>query len=255
MRKQLLALFTAMILLSSLLVCPVMAAPGGQDTLMANKDTEVIYLVSVEKGYLALRNEPAYDESNEIARLYTGDVVEVISATGRYWFVYAPGPSLYGFADSRYLYADTVSAARDTYASYPSANTPTTVIVQSGFLALRSEPVFRDSNIIGKMYTGDTVEVINTYDDIYWYVYCPKLGRYGYTDSRYLANVYYRTVKVKTGYLALRNATSYDSRNEIGKLYTGDIVMVISSTSSEYYYVYAPSLKKYGYVNGNYLVN
>ena len=30
--------------------------------------------------------------------------------------------------------------------------------------------------------------------------------------------------------------------------------MVISSTSSEYYYVYAPSLKKYGYVNGNYLV-
>ena len=219
MRKQLLALFTAMILLSSLLVCPVMAAPGGQDTLMENKDTEVIYIVSVEKGYLALRNEPAYDESNEIARLYTGDVVEVISATGRYWFVYAPGPSLYGFADSRYLYADTVSAARDTYASYPSANTPTTVIVQSGFLALRSEPVFRDSNIIGKMYTGDTVEVINTYDDIYWYVYCPKLGRYGYTDSRYLANVYYRTVKVKTGYLALRNATSYNSKNETSSKY------------------------------------
>ena len=138
-----------------------MAAPGGQDTLMANKDTEVIYLVSVEKGYLALRNEPAYDESNEIARLYTGDVVEVISATGRYWFVYAPGPSLYGFADSRYLYADTVSAARDTYASYPSANTPTTVIVQSGFLALRSEPVFRDSNIIGKMYTKSDLAQFN----------------------------------------------------------------------------------------------
>ena len=61
MRKQLFALFTAMILLSSLLVCPVMAAPGGQNTLMANKDTEVIYLVSVEKGYLALRNEPDCD--------------------------------------------------------------------------------------------------------------------------------------------------------------------------------------------------
>ena len=34
------------------------------------------------------------------------------------------------------------------------------------------------------------------------------------------------TVRVETGYLALRTAQAYDYRNEIGKLYTGDTVEV-----------------------------
>ena len=42
MRKQLFALLAAMILFSSLLALPVMAAPGAPDTLMAKKDTEVV---------------------------------------------------------------------------------------------------------------------------------------------------------------------------------------------------------------------
>ena len=36
-----------------------------------------MYQVVVEKGYLALRNDKAYDSRNEIGKLYTGDTVEV----------------------------------------------------------------------------------------------------------------------------------------------------------------------------------
>ena len=61
------------------------------------------------------------------------------------------------------------------------------------------------------------------------------------------------TVKVAKGYLALRSAKAYDSRNEIGQLHTGDTVQVTDSSDATYWYVYAPSLEKSGYVNRNYL--
>ena len=60
-------------------------------------------------------------------------------------------------------------------------------------------------------------------------------------------------MSVKTGYLALRTAKAFDSRNEIGELYTGDKVEVLDSSDGTYWYVYSPKLGKYGYVNKNYL--
>ena len=61
------------------------------------------------------------------------------------------------------------------------------------------------------------------------------------------------SVVVTSGYLALRNAKAYDSSNEIGKLYTGETVQVQDTSDSQYWYVYAPSLGKSGYVNKDYL--
>ena len=61
------------------------------------------------------------------------------------------------------------------------------------------------------------------------------------------------TVRVETGYLALRTAQAYDYRNEIGKLYTGDTVEIIDTSDPTYWYVYAPKLNNYGYVNKDYL--
>ena len=58
-------------------------------------------------------------------------------------------------------------------------------------------------------------------------------------------------------YLALRTAPSYNSANEIGKLYDGQVVYVYSNSYASYYdtywYVYSPSLGKWGYVNSNYI--
>lgn len=61
------------------------------------------------------------------------------------------------------------------------------------------------------------------------------------------------SVSVSKGYLALRSAMSYDESNEIGELYTGDSVVVIDSSDSQYWYVYSPALMMYGYVNKDYL--
>lgn len=62
------------------------------------------------------------------------------------------------------------------------------------------------------------------------------------------------TVHVDTGYLALRSAKAYDSRNEIGELYTGDLVQVLNRNDSTYWYVYSPKYSLAGYVNKNYLI-
>ena len=62
-----------------------------------------------------------------------------------------------------------------------------------------------------------------------------------------------KTVKVKSGYLALRNAKAYDDANEIGQLNNGDTVQVQDSSGSTYWYVYSSRLGKSGYVNKNYL--
>ena len=62
-----------------------------------------------------------------------------------------------------------------------------------------------------------------------------------------------RTVHVKKGYLALRSYKAYHESNEIGELYTDDIVQVIDTSDSQYWYVYSPKLNTYGYVNQTYL--
>ena len=53
------------------------SVPGSSQDVMAS-DT---YQVSVSKGYLALRNAMAYDSSNEIGELYSGDKVEILRET------------------------------------------------------------------------------------------------------------------------------------------------------------------------------
>ena len=61
------------------------------------------------------------------------------------------------------------------------------------------------------------------------------------------------TVRVD-GYLALRSAPSYDASNEIGRLYTGDIVQRTSSnTIGSYIEVYSPKYGAYGYVNAGFV--
>ena len=202
------------------------------------------YTVSVSKGYLALRTAKAYDASNEIGELYTGDTVEVTDTSdSTYWYVYSPKHGKSGYVNKNYLVG--------------SSNT-WTVSVSKGYLALRTAKACDASNEIGELYTGDTVQLIDTSDSTYWYVYSPKHNKNGYVNKNYLTgggSVSYptKTVSVSKGYLALRTAKAYDESNEIGELYTGDVVQVIDSSDSGYWYVYSPKLNKNGYVNKDYL--
>jgi len=135
-----------------------------------------------------------------------------------------------------------------------------TVSVAKGYLALRTAKAYDSRNEIGELYTGDTVEVTDTSDNTYWYVYSSKLNKSGYVNRNYLVGGAASTggsnytVSVTKGYLALRTAKAYDSRNEIGELYSGDTVQVQDTSDSTYWYVYSPKLNKSGYVNRNYLV-
>lgn len=62
------------------------------------------------------------------------------------------------------------------------------------------------------------------------------------------------SVRVDKGYLALRTAPAYDEANEIGELYTGDVVTVKDRSNRQYWWVYSSKYGKSGYVNKDYLV-
>ena len=133
-----------------------------------------------------------------------------------------------------------------------------TVKVETGYLALRNKAAYNESNEIGQLNTGDTVQVKDTSNDQYWYVYVPQLDKTGYVDRNYLTGgsgttTPSMTVKVESGYLALRSTKAYDKDNEIAQLNNGDTVEVIEKKDSTYWYVYVPKLGKEGYVDQNYL--
>ena len=210
-----------------------------------------MYTVSVSKGYLALRTAKAYDDKNEIGELYTGDTVEVTDTSdSTYWYVYSAKLNKSGYVNRNYLVGGGSSTGGSNY----------TVSVSKGYLALRTAKAYDDKNEIGELYSGDTVQVQDTSDSTYWYVYSPKLNKSGYVNRNYLVgagsstpSVVTKTVSVSKGYLALRTAKAYDDSNEIGELYSGDTVQVQDTSDSTYWYVYAPKLNKSGYVNKNYL--
>ena len=63
----------------------------------------------------------------------------------------------------------------------------------------------------------------------------------------------WKTVYVASGYLALRDVPTYDSRDEIGQLYTGDRVQIEGEATGSYIYVYSPKYGTSGWVNAGFL--
>ena len=106
---------------------------------------------------------------------------------------------------------------------------------------------------------GQTVTLIRKDSSGYWLVYAPSAGTFGFVNADYLSkpqgtpNDMFVAVGMNN-YLALRTSMSYNSENEIGKIHFGEPVEYIAPGNSEYCYVYAPTLGKYGYVNRDYLL-
>jgi hypothetical protein len=126
-----------------------------------------------------------------------------------------------------------IAVPKEVYA-YQNKLYTYTVKVKTGYLALRTKKEFDKKNEIGKLYTGDFVIACPTDGDEseYRYVYSPKLRKHGYVNGDY---IYYEGTyegeemyaRVETGYLALRKAKAFDKKNEIGKLNTGDPVIIL----------------------------
>lgn len=148
-----------------------------------------LYYAKVNSGYLAIRSAKAFDASNELGKMYTGDSVFVVdTSTGTYWYCYSPNLGVYGYVNSDYLVSTSFSAQSTTRNT--SDYTVWTVSVNTGYLALRTAPAFDASNEIGKLYSGAVVYVYsysyNNFSDVYWYVYSPGLGKWGYVNSNYI---------------------------------------------------------------------
>ena len=242
------------------------------------------------------------EKPTEIEKLKKNSPIYIVSKnSGDYWYVYDKTGKTFGYVKSMDISTsktqDTTSTASKAQTQNSTAqaqpqtqstgsyytgtgSTPSNYStyyakVNTGYLAIRTAKAYDDSNIIGQMYTGYKVYVIDKSTGTYWYCYSPDNGVYGYVNSNYLvssnpgsgnnyqASTGYTTWTVggtnSAGghYLALRTAPSYNSANEIGKLYDGQTVQVYSNSYASYYdtywYVYAPSLGKWGYVNSNYI--
>ena len=130
------------------------------------------FQVNVKSGYLALRSEKAFDKSNEIGQLNTGDLVEVTDRKdSTYWYAYSPKLDKYGYANCNYL-------ANSAYEC--------NVRVQSGYLALRNAKAYDYANEIGLLNNCANVQVQDSSGSTYWYVYSSRLGKSGYVNKNYL---------------------------------------------------------------------
>lgn len=259
---------------------------------------------NAEECYIEHKTE-LYDTREEnhktLEELSVGTAVTVLAKTsGDYWFVGLSDSKTYGYVKCSDLSTTKPVASSKTTSSKASSSssvvsvTPPKVVppsgpsyytgsgsaptsylytkyakVQTGYLGLRSSAnrPAGDTNVIGQMYTGYRVYVIDTSTGNYWYCYCPELGMYGFTDSAYLSDSvtsvppqteYYETwnVIVETGYLAVRTSPQRANDTNIkGRLYTGDIVYVydysFANFTDTYWYVYCPSLDMWGYVDSN----
>ena len=78
---------------------------GTAANMNANADVNTWKTVSVASGYLALRNDATYEQSNEIGQLHTGDQVEIqgSGAAGNYVFVYSPKYGCNGWVNAGFL--------------------------------------------------------------------------------------------------------------------------------------------------------
>lgn len=94
---------------------------------------------------------------------------QVIPSTG----MYSPKYDTNGFVNKDYLVGGNAYAT--LYVKVPT-----------GYLALRSAMGYDAANEIGELNTGDTVVVIDSSSDKYWYVYSPRLMKYGYADCNYI---------------------------------------------------------------------
>ena len=229
----------------------------------------------------------------QIATLERNNGVFIVAKySGDYWYVYSKSNKKFGYVKVFDISLEKASDDTENVTSRvdissagisPSYGEAYYAKIDTGYLAIRSAKLYDSANELGKLNTGDPVYAIDKSDDTYWYCYAPMLGIYGYVDSRYLVTespnsssdstdtdtdtdsdrasgdytVWYVGGFSGNSYLALRSSKAYTSSNEIGKLYTNDEVYVYDddyeSYNETYWYVYAPSLGKFGYVNSNYI--
>ena len=207
------------------------------------------YSVTGTKNYLALRNAPSYDSSNEIAKLQNGDEVFIKSQTvygDKYEYCYvtvisgnASGKE--GYVNKDYLKKGASNLSDKNSNTKPSTNGTYTVYTVTGttnYLGVRTAPVYDESNIICKLNNGDQVYVYSTdtYGDKgeYWYISVPNVGKEGYVNKSYLKKNESSSTSSKSSTSSGNNTTQQTSDRD--KLHNAFISKV--NGANEIYFFY-----------------
>ncbi|MDO5133649.1 MAG: SH3 domain-containing protein [Eubacteriales bacterium] len=66
-------------------------------------------------------------------------------------------------------------------------STRTVAGLQTGYLAIRTQPAYDDSNIIGRLYNGDKVEITGGHSgNGYVWIYAPSCGKSGWVNQNFI---------------------------------------------------------------------
>ena len=134
--------------------------------------------------------QSASASSARLGGLYKGDAVDVVADLGNGWSqINYRGGRAYVVSDCL-SYTKPAASTDNHYAPAAEKQSHTlrgfgTVCVDSGYLALRSEPAYAYENEIAHLYTGDKVQYAGDACGSYVTVYTES-GQFGWVNENYL---------------------------------------------------------------------
>ena len=238
MKNNITKKIAAMLLIGALSTASVTAAVSANDgTGIEQMDVTVTSLdqtmyVNNSAG-ANIRTAPGTDY-RVLKKLSNGTAVHVTGKTSNGWYQTYTTDPVYGGETAGYISGGLLTSSGST-----STKTYTVHGVDC-YLALRTARCYDDSNIIGKLYEGETVQVSSDQynsGNTYWWVTAPSLGKSGYVNSEYLrsggSSSSIKTVSVRS-FLSLRTGPS-TNYTELGRLTNGSTVLVTGSMSNGFY--------------------
>ena len=163
----------------------IAAAATTIPTMVSARDNKDVYVS--DAGVLILRDQPSYDGEITLYAEGEGYELHIQDTQNGFGYCYAPYFGATGWVDLSDTCYDRAYDI-DGYVLEDDDNFMQTLYscVEGGFLALRSDPSYDDSNIIAEIYSnGTALQMTGDYSGNYGYCYVPAFGMYGWVDVRF----------------------------------------------------------------------
>ncbi|MBR5586426.1 MAG: SH3 domain-containing protein [Clostridia bacterium] len=195
---------------------------------------------------LNVREKPSSDSAS-VGKLNTGDTVKIVGSSGGWYEILLHG-------ELRYVHSDYVKkgAAESAPAAASDTGSGETGYITTNGLNVRAD-ASASATVIGKLNTGDTVEITGKSGSWYKISYS---GNVGFVSAEYVSKTpgtvsedMAETGTITTNGLNIR-AEASASASVIGKLNTGDTVDVVGKSGSWYKISFSGNT---GYISAEYV--
>ena len=163
----------------------ITAAAAVVPAMVSARDNKDVYVS--DSGVLILRDQASDDGEITLYAEGEGYELHIQDTQNGYGYCYVPYFGATGWVDLSDTYYDRAYDI-DGYVLEDNDDYSQTLhsCVEAGFLALRSDPSYDDSNIIAEIYSnGTALCMTGDYSGNYGYCYVPAYGMYGWVDVRY----------------------------------------------------------------------